>query len=104
MHRVVVKTTKGMDTDHIDGDGLNNQRDNLRVCTHSQNIMNRGIQKNSTSGFKGITWNKLGRKWQSQIKVNGKYIYLGIFISKLEAYKAYCKACVKYHGEFSNLN
>jgi len=103
MHRVIMNTPKGMDTDHIDGDGLNNQKRNLRICTHSQNICNRGIQKNSTSEKKGVTWNRLSKKWQAQIKSGGKYFYLGVFKDKEKAYKTYCDACIKYHGNFSNL-
>lgn len=103
MHRVIMSNPEGFDVDHIDSNGLNNQKKNLRVCTHSENTRNRGVQKNSTSKLKGVTWNKTGKKWQSQIKVEGKYIYLGIFEDKIEAYEAYCKACVKYHGDYHKL-
>ena len=104
MHREIMKTVKGMDTDHIDGDGLNNQRKNLRACTHSENSCNRGKQKNNTSGFKGVTWNKTGKTWQAQIKVKNKYIYLGCSPSESFAYKMYVEGCEKYHGKFSNSN
>lgn len=101
MHRVIMSDPVGFDIDHIDNNGLNNQKKNLRVCTHAQNTRNRGIQKNSTSKLKGVTWNKTGNKWQAQIRVDGKYIYIGLFEDKQKAYEAYCQACVKYHGEYS---
>ncbi len=103
MHADIMKTSEGEYTDHIDGDGLNNQRNNLRVCTNSQNGMNRGKPKSNTSGFKGVTWHKANQKWQSQINVEGTYKYLGGFNTRLEAYEAYCMACEKYHKEFSNI-
>lgn len=103
MHRVIMKTPKGMDTDHIDGNGLNNQRENLRICTHAENSINRGKCKSNTSGYKGVSWHGGGKKWLSKIRVKRKQINLGIFLTKEEAYKAYCEGAKKYHGEFSNV-
>lgn len=99
MHRVIFEESK-LEIDHRDGNGLNNQKDNLRPCDHSTNNMNKGKLVNNTSGFKGVTWNKSIGKWQAQIKLNKKPIYLGVFPTKEEAYKAYCEAGKKYHGEF----
>ena len=104
MHRVIMQTPKGMDTDHIDGDGLNNQKENLRVCIRSENLMNQSRSRNNTSGYKGVNWNKRDKKWISQIKVKGKQVHLGCFSEKEEAYKAYCEASKRYHGEFGNVN
>lgn len=104
MHREILQTPKGLETDHIDGNGLNNQRSNLRIATHSQNGKNRGKCNNNTSGFKGVSWNKKNKRWQANIKINGKRKYLGEFTSKELAHIAYCEACTKYHGEFANLN
>jgi len=101
MHRVILNTPKEMKTDHIDGDGLNNQRKNLRICTDSQNAKNRNKQSDNTSGFKGVSWHKKSKKWRVFIGVNGKQIHLGYFLGKIEAYNVYCNACKKYHGEFS---
>ena len=101
MHSSIMKTPKGMEIDHIDGDGLNNQKSNLRICTHSENIKNRTKSKNNKSGFKGVCWNKEKKKWKVYISSNKKLFHLGYFLDKEEAYKAYCDACLKYHGEFS---
>jgi hypothetical protein len=103
MHRIIMQTPEDMDTDHIDGNGLNNQKENLRLCTRSENLMNQRRNRNNTSGYKGVNWNKRDKKWMSQIKVEGKQIHLGYFSGKEEAYKAYCEASKKYHGEFGNV-
>lgn len=98
MHAQIMQTPRGMHTDHIDGNGMNNQRSNLRVCTTAENQMNRGKQSNNTSGFKGVTRYK--KQWQAQINVNKKLTYLGQFLTKELAHEAYIEACNKYHGEF----
>lgn len=102
MHRLIMNTPDGMVTDHIDGNGLNNQRKNLRICTHTENMANRKIHINNTSGYKGVTWSKQNNRWRSQIYLDSKNIFLGLFTDKEEAYKAYIKACKKYHKEFAN--
>lgn len=104
MHREILKPPKGMCTDHINGDGLDNRRGNLRICSNSQNLMNRGKQKNNASGFKGVWWQKIERKWQAQIQVNKKVISLGYYPTKECAAIAYNEAATKYHGEFARLN
>ncbi len=106
MHMVIMKTQKGMETDHIDGDGLNNQKKNLRVGSKSDNQHNRTKYRTNTSGFKGVTLDKYKSKvsFRAQIVVSGKKIYLGLFKTAEDAYKAYCVACVKHHGNFHNLN
>lgn len=101
MHRFILQTPDGFDTDHIDHNGLNNQRANLRVATRSQNQMNKGITKSNKSGLKGVSWHKTNKQWQAQINVRGKNIHLGIFRTKEKAYEAYCNACEEHHGEFS---
>ncbi len=103
MHRELMQPKDGYQVDHIDGDGLNNQRSNLRVCTPSQNQMNKSKMPSNTSGYKGVFLLKTVNKWIAQISVGDKDIYLGIFADPLKAYEAYCKACIKYHGEFARL-
>lgn len=102
MHSVIAATPKGFDTDHIDGNGLNNQRDNLRVCTHAENRRNQGKQENNTSGYKGVVWDK--GKWRAEITVNRRKIRLGIFGDPEMAARAYDKAAKQYHGTFAKLN
>lgn len=101
MHREINQTPGGMDTDHINGNGLDNQRKNLRSCTHSQNRMNVARQVNNTSGYKGVTWFKRDSKWMAYIKVDGKQIHLGLFDTIEEASIAYQTAAMRLHGEFS---
>jgi len=103
IHRQIMDCPKGMEVDHKDGNILNNQKKNLRICTHEENGKNRKLSKDNKSGYKGVSWYKKMNKWVAKIKVNYKSIHLGYFDSKEEAYKAYCKACIKYHGKFANL-
>ena len=104
MHRVVSNTSDGMETDHRDGDGLNNQRYNLRDSTHSQNIANITKRSDNTSGYKGVHWHKHRKKWASQIRVAGKKISLGYYDSAEEAARAYDRAALKYFGPYAVLN
>jgi len=90
MHREITNAPKGMDVDHIDGDGLNNCRSNLRAITHRQNLQNQHVKK--SSAFPGVCWHKAIGKWQAQIRINGKKKYLGLFNIEAEAYNAYLKA------------
>jgi hypothetical protein len=98
LHRAIMKEPFGLSIDHIDGDGLNNRRCNMRIATHSQNMHNMRINKANTSGLKGV--DLVSGKWRARIKLNGNRIYLGQFASPEEAHAAYCAASEKYHGEF----
>lgn len=100
MHRLIMDCPKGKEIDHIDGNGLNNQKSNLRVCTHAQNMKNMIAHKDSRSGLRGVS--PSGKKWQVRITNNYKEKYIGTYNSKLEAYQAYCDACTKYHGDYNN--
>ena len=104
MHRVIAGTPPGMDTDHINGDGLDNRRSNLRVCTHSQNMANRGRDSTNTSGFKGVTWHKECRKWLAYTAVNRKMIHIGLFERAEDAARAYDREVVRIFGEFAAPN
>ena len=102
MHQEVMPYVKGMVIDHIFHDTLDNRKSELRVCTVSQNGMNRVISYNNKSGYKGVSWHKKRRKWRANIKANGVKIELGCFDTKEEAYKSYCEAGRKIHGDFFN--
>jgi hypothetical protein len=88
-------------TDHSDGDGLNNQRSNLRPATTAQNNYNQSPQAGTSSRFKGVTWHKKRRKWQASIKVNGKFHYLGLFSDEEKAARAYADAAIAIQGSYA---
>ncbi len=104
MHRLILDAPPEFKVDHINQDKLDNQRHNLRFCTMSQNLSNRGKVRNNTSGYKGVFQLKGRKDWFSQIKVKGKIIYLGYFKTREEAALAYNNAAVLHHGEFARLN
>jgi HNH endonuclease/AP2 domain len=74
-------------TDHIDGDTLNNRLSNLRPATHAQNMLNRKLGKNNTSGYKGVYWNKRHTRWVARVRIDGKTVYYGEFLDKEDAAK-----------------
>ena len=109
MHRVILNTPKGMDTDHQNHYGLDNRKINLRPCTHSQNLANGRkeqcyLGKSTTSLFKGVHWNKNAQKWSAQITCNSKKSFLGYFNDEIEAAKAYDKKAKNLFREFAKLN
>ena len=105
MHRVITHATDGMDVDHINGDGLDNRRENLRVCTHAENMRNSGKNRRNTSGYKGVYWHKQRQKWHARIRVgDGRCLNLGLFDAAEEAARFYDLAALAYHGEFAHLN
>jgi len=105
MHRAIMGIIdKTVEIDHRDGNGLNNQRSNLRIATHSQNRQNRKRQLNNTTGFIGVYWHKKRKEFRAQIKVDGKKIHHGKFASAIEAAKVRDAIAIKLHGEFAVLN
>ncbi len=90
--------------DHIDGNPLNNRRNNLRGCTHKQNQKNKRLSYKNTSGYKGISWNKTLKKWTFRIMSDGISTNLGNFMDIIDAALAYDEAAVRLHGSFCNLN
>lgn len=104
MHREILKPPDGFDADHRDGDGLNNQDENLRVCTRAENGHNRRKDRDNTSGYKGVSWHKGQEKWNASIRVNGKGIHIGSFDDKELAARAYDRAALELHGEYAKTN
>ncbi|MFA5346012.1 MAG: HNH endonuclease [Candidatus Omnitrophota bacterium] len=103
MHRLISGVLCNVEVDHIDGNGLNNRRSNIRVATHTQNMCNRKIHCNNTSGFKGVSWCKRNKKWRSYIRLEGKLLHLGYFYDSKKAHEAYSMASILLHKEFSRL-
>lgn len=103
LHRVILDCKGNAQIDHIHGKNTrnDNRKSNLRICTRSQNGMNRGLLPNNTSGVTGVTWHKRKNKWTAQITINHKQISLGAFINFDDAVKARKQAEEKYFGEWS---
>jgi hypothetical protein len=104
LHREIMNATDERFVDHRNCDSLDNRRSNLRFATRTENVRNRRKQKNTTSQFIGVSFHKSKGKWVSEIRCNGKRIWLGRFKSELEAAKARDRAAKKYHGNFARLN
>lgn len=105
MHRLILNAPENMEVDHINGNRLDNRRENLRLCNSSQNKCNRGPRKDNKSGYKGVSWHEQRQKWTVRIKTPyGKYLSLGLYNDKKEAAMAYNKASVEHHGEFAFIN
>jgi hypothetical protein len=104
LHRFIMQAPKGTDVDHIDGDGLNNTRQNLRVCTHAQNQRNRRVNSNSSLGLKGVYFDKRRKRFRAVIHLNGKRHHVGWYMTKAAAALAYDVAARKMHGDFARLN
>lgn len=102
MHRIILDAPAGMVVDHINGDRLDNRRDNLRLGTISQNNANRRHYATSDAPFKGLSWNR--GKWQVRIGVNGKRIYLGRFESPTTAALMYDAAARHFYPDFHRCN
>ena len=91
----------GLQIDHINGIKSDNRFCNLRLATNSYNACNRGVSTRNTSGFKGVSYSERRKKWVATIRINGRSIYLGGFLSAELAHMAYCKAAAELHGEFA---
>ncbi|MFI5404913.1 MAG: endonuclease [Nitrososphaerales archaeon] len=102
MHRLIMNTPDGMVVDHINQDGLDNQKMNLRNCFQRENVKNKKSAYNSTSKYLGVI--KYVNGWRSNIRINNKQNHLGCFNNELDAARAYNEAAIKHHGEFANLN
>ena len=101
MHKLI---TGWPQTDHRDHNGLNNQRDNLRRATGSQNLQNTRKRAGASSSYKGVSWDKVNNKWLARICVSGKQCNLGRYIEEVDAARAYDAAAIDAFGEFAFLN
>ena len=104
MHREILNTPVGLLTDHADRNGLNNQRSNIRICNIAENNRNVKIRKDSTSGYKGVSFHKRDEKWRAYIGFDNKIMWLGYFKTAKIAALAYDNAACELFGEFASLN
>lgn len=104
MHREILKASKDLEIDHINGNGLDNRRCNLRICNGTQNKGNIKMWENNTSGYKGVGYMKKLKKWRARIHFENKEFHLGLFETPQDAARAYNQAALKYFGEFALLN
>ena len=114
MHRALLECPDDKEVDHINGDGLDNRRVNLRVCTRLENAKNRGKSGHNTSGYCGVYFDQFGvtegrkfvraKPWRAELNANKKRYRLGYFFSPVDAARAYDKAALEHHGAFARLN
>ena len=104
MHRLILGLTSDLICDHVNCNGLDNRRINLRVATFSQNNANKRKNLSRTSIYKGVSWDKEKKKWRAQIQVNTQKTHLGYHIKEEEAAKAYNSAAIDLFGKFARLN
>ena len=103
MHNVIMKPSEGFIVDHINGNGLDNRRSNLRIVTRQQNTFN-SVHKGGTSKYKGVALDKESGLWRAYIAKDGKRTWLGRFPDELSAAIAYDKAAKDMFGEYAKLN
>jgi hypothetical protein len=103
MHRLILSAPRGKCVDHIDGNGLNNQRTNLRLCTTAENLRNR-VRTRSLSGYRGVAWDHIHEKWQAHFTLNRKAVTLGNFKDPADAARCWDEAARKHYGAFGTFN
>jgi hypothetical protein len=104
MHRQVTNAPKGLVVDHINHNGLDNRRANLRLCTKQQNNCNSRSFRHKTSNYKGVFKEKGSKKFRAYIRFNKKPVHIGMFELEIDAAKAYDKKAKELFGEFAYLN
>jgi len=105
MHREIMKTPPGLETDHVNHSRLDNRRANLRICTKIENMRNQHKPKGKTSSqYKGVCWHKRDSKWCAYIRIDHKCVSLGYHLKEEAAARAYDKAARKHFKGFACLN
>ena len=106
MHRLILGAVAGQVVDHANGNGLDNTRANIRLCTQRDNMCNQRVQTTGRkrSKFKGVSANRRGKPWSAAIPIDGRKMYLGAFRSEEEAARAYDAAAKELHGAFACTN
>lgn len=101
LHRIIMNVKNGEYVDHINGNRLDNRKQNLRICTNQENNFNKGLYSHNTSGVTGVSWDKSRNKWEVSIKINQKKINLGRFENFNDAVNKRKDAEIIYFGEFA---
>lgn len=104
LHRIILNVPEGFVVDHINHNGLDNRRENVRICTMADNACNRRKAKNSSSKFLGVYWNRHRNRWMASGTKNKKTYSLGAFNTEVEAAGAYDEWACRVHGDFANTN
>jgi hypothetical protein len=104
MHRYVMLPDPGQDTDHVNGDKLDNRRSNLRTCHRQENTRNVDKRSGGTSRFKGVHWHPGAQKWRAMICVNKRSIHIGYFSTQEEAAVAYNEKARELFREYARPN
>lgn len=104
MHRQILNPMDHEQVDHVNGNGLDNRRANIRVCSNSQNMMNQKIRSDNSSGFKGVSYHAQNKRWRATINLNGKQISAGCYATPKEAAIAYNRKAIELFGEFARPN
>ncbi len=104
MHRIIMGAQKGQQVDHINHNTLDNRRENLRLCTHTENQHNQKPRTGGSSIYKGVCLYKDSNKWGARIQINGQSHWLGVFSDEHVAALAYDAAARKLHGDYAYLN
>ena len=104
IHHPELRNNLELQVDHINGNRLDNRKENLRLATPQQNQMNRKSHRNSTSKYKGVSWDKSRNKWRALIMIDNKYKHIGRYQDEREAALAYDKAARELFGEYAHLN
>ena len=104
MHRQILNPEKSDDVDHVNGDGLDNQRSNIRVCSRQQNLENQRLRSDNTSGFKGVSLCNKNRAWRATVNLNGKQVHVGCYPTKEAAAQAYNHKAIELFGQFARSN
>jgi len=106
MHRMILglRPNDGIQVDHINGNGLDNRHQNLRMATPAQNQHNQKKLRGGTSKYKGVDWDTTYGKWHARIKYNKRRIHLGYFTNEIEAAKCYDRSAKELFGEFAHPN
>lgn len=104
LHKFLLRPGKGFDVDHISGDKMDNRRNNVRICSHQQNMFNQRLKTTNSSGYSGVSYSKNAGKYEAYINRDGRKIHLGLFMSAREAAEAREVAAVRLFGEYAKLN